>query len=150
MVITFFGHSTIHNSDSLTYQLKKAIIDAIKTDDNVTFYCGGYGDFDDLCARVCRSIKETHPHCEIVLVTPYITESQQRKMKELLERGIYDSTLYPPLEKVPYRFAISRRNERMADQADLIIAYVERTYGGANKSLEYARRKKKRIINLTK
>ena len=36
----------------------------------------------------------------------------------------------------------------MVDQADLIIAYVDHPYGGAYKTLEYAKKKQKNIINL--
>lgn len=36
----------------------------------------------------------------------------------------------------------------MINEADLIIAYVNHTYGGASKALEYAAKRKKRIINL--
>ena len=67
-----------------------------------------------------------------------------------MDKNLYDSTVYPPLENIPQKFAISKRNEWMINQADLIIAYVSHTYGGAYRSLEYARRKKKSIINLAK
>lgn len=59
----------------------------------------------------------------------------------------YDETVYPPLESVPKRFAISRRNEWMVQECDTIVAYVTHGWGGAAKTLEYARRKKKRIIS---
>ena len=58
----------------------------------------------------------------------------------------YDSTVYPPLESVPRRFAISRRNEWMVSESDVVVAYVIRGFGGAPRTLDYARRKKKPII----
>ena len=58
----------------------------------------------------------------------------------------YDETVYPPLESVPKRYAISRRNEWMVRESDIVIAYVIRGFGGAAKTLEYAQRKKKRIV----
>jgi hypothetical protein len=36
----------------------------------------------------------------------------------------------------------------MVANADLIIAYVNRSYGGAYQSLQAAKRKKKEIINI--
>ena len=36
----------------------------------------------------------------------------------------------------------------MMTKADVVIAYVEHEYGGAYRSLQMARRKKKRIINI--
>lgn len=58
----------------------------------------------------------------------------------------YDETVYPPLESVPKRFAISRRNEWMVRESDIVVAYVTHSWGGAAKTLEYARRKKKQIF----
>ena len=148
MIITFCGHSSLYNYDDLFEKIEKIIIQNINQNDKTLFYCGGYGDFDNLCAKVCRRVKEKQENCEIIFITPYITESHQDKIRCLIDSGIYDSTLYPSLENVPRRFAISKRNEWMINEADLIIAYVEHTFGGAYKTLEYARRKKKHIINL--
>lgn len=96
-----------------------------------------------------RNKKEIQ-NCEIIFVTPYITPSQQNKIKYLIDTKLYDDTIYPPLEDVLPRFAITKRNEWMIDKADVIVAFVNHEYGGAYKTLKYAQRKKKRIINLSK
>ena len=148
MIITFLGHSSLYNCENLLEEIKRTIMKNINGEDNVCFYCGGYGDFDNLCAEACRLVKNEQENSEIVFVTPYITELQQEKMKYLVDSKLYDSIIYPPLECVPLKFAISKRNEWMVDRADLIIAYVKHTYGGAYKSFLYAKRRKKHIINL--
>ena len=61
-------------------------------------------------------------------------------------RQKFDNIVYPPLETVPYRYAIIRRNEWMIDQADIVIDPVRYSWGGAARSLEYAKRKKKEIL----
>ena len=61
---------------------------------------------------------------------------------------LYDDTTYPPLEDVPMKFAISKRNEWMVDQADAVVAYVTHGWGGAAATLQYAERKNKRIIRV--
>jgi hypothetical protein len=38
----------------------------------------------------------------------------------------------------------------MIDSADIVIAYIDHAWGGAYKTYSYAKRKKKRIINLGK
>ena len=63
---------------------------------------------------------------------------------------LYDSILYPPLETVPKRFAINKRNEWMIVQADLVISYIDHEFGGAYKTFAYAKKKKKKIIELNK
>ena len=66
----------------------------------------------------------------------------------MIEYGLYDSSIYPPIETVPPKFAITKRNEWMVSNADLIIAFVKHKYGGAYKTLTWAKRKNKKIINL--
>ena len=61
----------------------------------------------------------------------------------------YDEIVYPNIEHVPYKFAISKRNNFMVDSSDLIIAFVDHAWGGAYATLMYAKRKKKTIINLS-
>ncbi|MBQ7292567.1 MAG: hypothetical protein IJW79_02370 [Clostridia bacterium] len=147
MIITFVGHGTLHIDANLSDKIVAAIKENIKGNEITTFYCGGYGDFDNHCASICRKLK-SQINCEVIFVTPYITPSQQEKMKYLIDAKLYDSTVYPPIENALPRYAITKRNEWMISEADIVIAYVSHTYGGAYKTLQYARRKKKNIINL--
>lgn len=148
MIVTFIGHSSLYNYKDLRAKIENEIIKNTTSEAFISFYCGGYGDFDNLCASVCRSIKEKKPSCENVFITPYITEGQQKKMQYLIDNKLFDSTIYPPLENIPAKLAIIKRNEWMIDQADLIIAFVKHTHGGAFNALKYAQKKKKHIINL--
>lgn len=148
MIITFLGHSSIYNKKELFDKIKITIVKNIDKKDYVLFYCGGYGEFDEICTSVCNALKKDGIRCEIIYITPYITKSEQNKMNHILELKEYDSIIYPPLEKVPLKLAISKRNEWMVEKADLVIAYVKNTYGGAYNGLRYAQRKKKKIINL--
>ena len=148
MVISFVGHRSLCGGNTLLEGVRKAVIESTDPDDKIVCLVGGYGDFDDLCVRACRLIKQERKKCQIVFVTPYITVAQQGKIKGLMELEIYDSVIYPPLEKVPPKLAIIKRNEWMIDQSDLVVAYVVRSFGGAYQSLNYAYRKKKRVIQL--
>lgn len=96
---------------------------------------GGYGAFDSLAASVLRKQKKRYPQIELVLVLAY------------LKISYYDSTVYPPLEAVPRRFAISHRNRWMVESTDVIVAYVLHDWGGAATTLQYAKQKKKPIIS---
>lgn len=73
-----------------------------------------------------------------ILVLPYL----DRKMDE----SQCDWTVYPGLVKVPRRYAITHRNHYMVNDADVVIAYVQHSWGGAAQTLDYAKQKKKRII----
>ena len=83
--------------------------------------------------------KKRYPHIELILVLAYLNTG----------RGTsgYDSTIYPPLETVPHRFAISHRNRWMVESADVVVAYVLHDWGGAATTLRCAKQKKKQIIS---
>ena len=91
MIITFVGHGTLHITEELTQKIRLTIKENIKSEVRVTFYCGGYGDFDNHCSSICRKMKAEYPSCEVVFVTPYITPAQQDKMKYLVDAKLYDS-----------------------------------------------------------
>ena len=62
------------------------------------------------------------------------------------DAALYDGSVYPGLENVPGRFAISYRNRWMVERADCVVAYVEYGWGGAAQTMDYARRKHKRVV----
>lgn len=148
MIITFAGHSLIPSSNKVKETVKDQIRNNITENDVITCYLGGYGDFDKICAVACRELKEEYTNLRLIYVTPYLSLSEQEKIKEMQRYGLCDTSIYPPIENVPPRFAILKRNEWMITNADLIIAYVNRSYGGSYKSLQVARRKNKKIINI--
>ena len=139
MIITFCGHSKLIEQNIIRAHLTRELRTLLEHG-NHKFYLGGYGDFDLLAAKVLYELKQEYPETETILILPYL----DRKV----DASLYDSTIYPPLENVPKRYAISHRNKWMVDQADMVIAYVDHDWGGAAKTLEYAVKKGLRIINL--
>lgn len=138
MIITFCGHGDLGISDEVKKWLYEVVEKTIK-DGATTFYLGGYGHFDFLAGVVVTELKEKYPHIQRVLVIPYLDRDYDMKH--------YDSSYYPSLENVPKRFAISKRNQAMVNEADVVISYVVHSWGGAAKTLEYAQKKKKTILN---
>ena len=76
---------------------------------------GGYGNFDGYCCQLLNELKKDYPKIEIVFVTPYVFENYYKLNNA---KNYYDYTLYPPLENVPYKFAILKRNEWIIDNSD--------------------------------
>ena len=145
MIITFCGHSNYLFSDEEKEKLKQLLIKEIRKNPTCKFYLGGYGAFDSLCLRTLRELKTDFPNIELLFITPYLDKNYSKLQ---LAKYYYDDVIFPPIENVPRKFAILKRNEWMVDSADLVIAYVKYSWGGAAKTLEYAKRKKKPIINL--
>lgn len=137
MIVTFCGHAEIAQTDDVRNWLIRTV-ESLILDGADIFYLGGYEAFDGLAAAVLRELKKTYRHIQIVLVLAYLNRN--------VNAAGYDSTLYPELEEVPPRFAISKRNEKMVEMADVVIAYVTHNWGGAAKTLEYAKRKRKTIL----
>ena len=143
MIISFAGHASVTSKNEVKELVKEQIRLNVINAESVICYLGGYGDFDELCAVACNELKREMSRIEVVYVTPYIS-SVHSKMKAVGTKGLYDASVYPPIEKAPHRFAISKRNEWMMANADLIIAYVSHSWGGAYKSLEIAKRKRRK------
>ena len=138
MNVTFCGHSQIWKRE----EVKKWIFNVTKKliqQGATTFYLGGYGAFDSLVASVLRELKKDYPQIELILVLAYLNTGRSTSG--------YDSTVYPPLETVPRRFAISHRNRWMVESADVVVAYVLHDWGGAATTLRCAKQKKKQIIS---
>ena len=139
MIVTFCGHREVHEPEKVKGWLEE-VVDSLIHEGADTFYLGGYGQFDALAAAVVREKKERYPQIHSVLVLPYLDR--------VFDVCAYDETLYPPLENVPRRYAISKRNEFMVDHSDVIVAYVVYSFGGACKTLRYAERKHKWIVRI--
>ena len=142
MVISFCGHSTFCKTAEIEEQLL-SILQSQVGNDHVDFYLGGYGSFDSFARECCRKFQSEHPNASLVFVTPYLEIDK-------FKQDLYDESVYPPLEDKPRKFAISYRNKWMVENADLVIAYVNHSSGGAYTTYQHAKRKKKQIINLGK
>lgn len=146
MIITFCGHRDFVATPTLEERLLSILEDTIGESD-AELYLGGYGCFDTFAFRCGRIYKQLHPQVALVYVTPYITTPSAKKA-EAAQGNRYDQILYPALENVPPRFAISHRNRYMVEQADVVIAYIQRARGGAYQTFQCAQRKGKTIYNL--
>ena len=148
MIVTFCGHRDFFHAKQYEEKLVAFLIMLASKNEFLDCYCGGYGQFDDFAARCARSAKKISANIRCFLIIPYITTNHQNRLKYI--RDHYDGIIYPPLEKVPYRLAIIRRNEWMIDNADVVVSYVDHSWGGAAKTLAYAKKKKKFIFQLIK
>ncbi len=146
MTVTFCGHSSYIENHEDKRKILKFLESSIKGK-NVVFLLGGYGGFDRSAYSVASTYKKEHPNATLIFVTPYLNESYQRNHLALLKEE-YDSILYPPIENRPPKFAITYRNRYMVDESDIVIAYVKRNFRGAFKTLEYAKKLNKKILNI--
>ena len=137
MIVAFCGNATLLNAKEAEDWLQRTVL-ALLAEGADTFYVGGKGAFDAMAARVAQQCKRQYPLARVTLVQAYI---DQKKNPDL-----HDDMLYPPLESVPRRFAMPRRNRYMVQAADVLVSYVWDTSGNSARIAAYARGLGKRVI----
>ena len=139
MIVTFFGHrDTPANAEKL---LEKVLIDLIENHNADTFYVGNQGDFDYMVRMTLKRLK-TKYKINYTVILAYKPKNQY------LVVGDTDSVYPKFLENTHPRYAIFKRNMAMLKKADIVVTYVDRHFGGANKFRELAQVMGKKVINL--
>ena len=148
-ICTFAGHSLVC-APYIEQRLEDEIEAFLSNIDNASFYVGGRGEFDGIAAAAVRAAKAHHKDkkIQLYLIEPYF-HARLNRDKEYNEK-LYDGIIIPQeLIGVHPKAAIPKRNRWMCDQAELLIAFGCRDFGGAHEMLNYAMRKGNiRIINL--
>ena len=140
MVCTFFGHKDTPKEIEPT--LRSTLIDLIENKNATVFYVGNNGNFDTMVRRQLEDLSQTYPITYNVVLAYLPTKKS--------EYDDYTNTILPEgIETAPKRFAISYRNKWMTQQADTVVTYVTRTYGGAWQFKAMAERQGKLIIELS-
>ena len=137
MKVMLCGHRELHDRTAVEKWLLETCAGLIDQGAD-TFYLGGYGAFDALGADMLRRLKGQYSHIRVCLIVPY------PDIKKITDK--YDELIYPPLEHVPRRYAIVKRNEWMVRESDTVVAYVLYSWGGAASTLRYAQKHRKQII----
>lgn len=149
LTCTFAGHAEVYAAD-IDEKLNNIIEHLLTNEDDATFYVGGRGEFDSMAAAAVRAARARHrdKKIQLYLVEPYMSKQINRD-KDFYSQ-LYDGIIVPQeLMGVHPKAAITKRNRVMVDWANVLIAFVYRDFGGAYKTLKYARQKGDiRIINL--
>lgn len=148
-ICTFAGHSLVCSS-GIRQRVDEEIENFLSNAEEALFYVGGRGEFDSIAAASVRSAKfrNRDKKIQLYLVEPYMRTGINRDKVEY-ER-LYDGIIIPQeLFGIHPKAAITKRNHWLVDQADSLIAFVQRDFGGAYQTLKYAERKRgMQIINI--
>ncbi len=142
--VCFVGHRQIENFNQIETKLKEEILPLFTGYDFIEFFVGRNGDFDILVASTIKSIqKEYYPNQSVMtLVLPY-------PLKDITYYEKYYDDILILNKKCHYKQAITKRNQWLVDNSDLIICYIEHKYGGAYQCFNYAYKNNISIINLS-
>lgn len=165
MIATFIGHRKIQNSELLTEQIKRTVLNLIDEKQVDTFLFGSKSDFNSLCLEVVTELQKERPQIRRIYVRaeyPYISKDYEDYLLES-----YDATYIPENVINAGKAAYVERNYHMIDKADLCIFYYDENYkpplkpatrgritrdqpkSGTKVAYEYAIRQQKEIINLS-
>ncbi len=147
--VSFFGHREVDNFFRIEEQLEKLIIELLSTKEYVEFLVGKNGEFDQLVSSTIRRIKKNYrdDNCYHLLVLPYDT-AQYRDNYESFNEYYDQVDIYENYYKAHFKAAFQNRNREMVNRSDLVVFYLERDYGGAYQTYQYAVKQKKNIIKL--
>lgn len=146
--IAFFGHRFIVESEEVRKLIRELLIEKTKQGYG-EILVGNHGDFDKIVLSECIKYKqEVDESLEVTLVLS--TLSCLGKTKEIWEQEKSYQTITYEIENVYYKNRIIFTNKKMVDNCDLVVCYVNMNRGvsGAKRAVNYAKKQKKKIINL--
>ena len=137
-ICTFFGHRDAPSSIRET--IKAAIVDLIVKKGVEKFYLGDNGKFDRMALGILRELKKQYGQISYTVVLSRIPTANVS-----LD---YDTILPEGIENSLPKYAIVYRNIWMIEKSDYVVCYVRRSYGGAYRFKEMAKRKNKVVVEL--
>lgn len=144
-ICAFFGHRDTEITSLLEAQLENTIRNLINK--GVTeFWCCDQGNFDWIARLTMLRLKEEYKHIYLCYISAYNPDNMSKTKQEWLEDKF--EIIYPQeVANGHPRFAIERRNNYIAKNADVIVCYIKKDYGGAYKAVKTAQKYQKEIIN---
>lgn len=147
----FTGHRSLSHEEKLkvAVHLRRVIEEQIKA--GVVFYgAGGALGFDTLAAQTVLEMKKEYPQLRLILVLPCEDQTREWRSEDI---AVYED-IKRRSDKVVYvsreytSDCMHRRNRHLVDHSGTCICYLTRASGGTAYTVDYARRKGLRIINV--
>ena len=114
------------------------------------FITGGALGFDTVAAREVLRFRISHPDVSLVLFLPCLDQDAGWSMSQ---KDAYEYIL-SHADEVKYisenydKTCMKRRNQSMAEECDIMIAYVSRDYSGSAQTMRMAISLEKEVYNL--
>lgn len=142
----FTGHRKMEEDfreESFNFALESCLKRGCKT-----FYCGMARGFDLYAAEKVLKEKETNEKIKLIACIPhpdqskYFSEEDKLRYAEILKKADEKKVLSNRYTG----WCMAKRNEYMADEADVLIAYLNKDEGGTAQTVKYFKRKKKGFV----
>ncbi len=147
--VSFFGHREIERPLEIENRLDKLLHYLITQKEYVEFIIGRDGEFELLAASAIK--RATHSYgcgnTSLILVLSYIRAEYSNNEQSYLD--YYDEVeVCAESPGTHFKSAIQVRNRRMVDRSDLVLCCIQHNSGGAYKTVQYALKQERQVINL--
>lgn len=147
----FTGHrpdKMDHGEKEIKPLLEKAIDEAIENG-YVTFITGMAMGVDIWAAEIVLERKKKNPNLHLICALPHPNFEKPRSMTEKMRYNkiIKKADFVKEINDHYFRACYQVRNEWMVDHSNLIIAMFNGQKGGTKNTIDYAKRKGKKIYN---
>ena len=146
-----FGHRDMTFNEKEREYLYDLFEDMIVNKNIHIFLFGGFGGFDDFCHEIISELKKKYPQIKRVYVCEFYKYIERpNKRPAWLKNEDYEAFEYYEMNYTGFYQRIYFRNCEIIDHSDFCVFCVDENnnQSGAKKALEYAKRKKKNIINV--
>ena len=173
---SFFGHRDVLITDEIKEKVKNTIENLIVESNVRIFLFGSKSNFDNLCLMIVSELKEKYADIRRIAYTckseACLIEKDREKWEKIYSRLNINDLLYVEEERefknkhIANRASYIERNQAMIDDSDFCVFYYDEKYlpemkkyskrsigyyqpkSGTSLAYQYAKRKKKNIINL--
>ena len=149
--VSFFGHRELERALEIEERLERIVTELITEKDYVKFLVGREGEYDLLSSSVIKRVQRKHDYgnSRLILILPYM-KAEYRDNENSFHEYYDEIEVCCSSSEVHYKAAIQVRNRIMVDRSDLVVCCVQHNSGGAYKTIQYAMKQGKEVINTQK
>lgn len=128
----------------------KEIFKKITDDGYDTFLIGMAIGFDTLCFNILEELKKENENIRIIACVPCPEQSERFSV---FQKNEYDRMISVADEKIILSerysaYCMKKRNKYMVDNCSLLIAFLNRDFGGSYNTVKYAEEKNVKILKI--
>ena len=134
-IVSLFGHREIADLDMLEQCFLRQMQKILDTYEHITLLIGRNGEFDECIASSIKRLQKRvgEERITLTLVVPYSLKSL------VYYENYYDEIIIPEeLARLHPKQKITKRNQWMVKNSDLVLAYLRNDHGGAYAAVRYA------------
>lgn len=147
----FTGHRKIPLEEYQKIEINLKILLTKLINNGIIYFCtGGALGFDTLVAKIILLLKKDYPQIKLTLILPCIDQTKNWKTKDI---QIYkyikehcDDVIYTSKEYS--NGCMFKRNRRFVDNSSICICYLTKQKGGTYYTVNYAKSKGLKVINI--